>query len=103
MESPSVSDLRSPAPEVMSAPRRLSGSRRQLVLMVLATFGASLLITVLLLAAVAARPAVPTAHDAPVHATALARGDYTTRIPVVGHDELARLAGDFNHLAARAP
>ncbi len=32
-------------------------------------------------------------------ATALARGDYTTRIPVLGHDELARLAGDFNHLA----
>jgi two-component system sensor histidine kinase BaeS len=32
-------------------------------------------------------------------ATALARGDYTTRIPVEGHDELARLAGDFNHLA----
>jgi two-component system sensor histidine kinase BaeS len=32
-------------------------------------------------------------------ATALARGDYSTRIPVQGHDELARLAGDFNHLA----
>jgi two-component system sensor histidine kinase BaeS len=32
-------------------------------------------------------------------ATALARGDYATRIPVMGHDELARLAGDFNHLA----
>jgi two-component system sensor histidine kinase BaeS len=33
-------------------------------------------------------------------ATALARGDYSTRIPTHGHDELARLAGDFNHLAA---
>jgi len=32
-------------------------------------------------------------------ATALARGDYATRIPVQGHDELARLAADFNHLA----
>jgi len=32
-------------------------------------------------------------------ATALARGDYATRIPVQGHDEVARLAGDFNHLA----
>jgi two-component system sensor histidine kinase BaeS len=32
-------------------------------------------------------------------ATALARGDYAARIPVRGHDELARLAGDFNHLA----
>jgi two-component system sensor histidine kinase BaeS len=32
-------------------------------------------------------------------ATALARGDYGTRIPVRGNDELARLAGDFNHLA----
>jgi two-component system sensor histidine kinase BaeS len=32
-------------------------------------------------------------------ATALARGDYTARIPAEGHDELARLAGDFNHLA----
>ncbi len=32
-------------------------------------------------------------------ATALARGDYAARIPVEGHDELARLAGDFNHLA----
>ena len=32
-------------------------------------------------------------------ATALARGDYATRIPAKGHDELARLAGDFNHLA----
>lgn len=32
-------------------------------------------------------------------ATALARGDYTTRIRTQGHDELARLAGDFNHLA----
>ena len=66
MESSPVSDLRSAAPEVMSAPRRLAGPRLHLVLMVLATFGASLLITVLLLAAVAARPAVPTAHDAPV-------------------------------------
>jgi len=32
-------------------------------------------------------------------ATALARGDYAARIPARGHDELARLAGDFNHLA----
>lgn len=32
-------------------------------------------------------------------ATALARGDYAVRIPARGHDELARLAGDFNHLA----
>jgi two-component system sensor histidine kinase BaeS len=32
-------------------------------------------------------------------ATALARGDYAARIPVRGHDELAHLAGDFNHLA----
>jgi two-component system sensor histidine kinase BaeS len=32
-------------------------------------------------------------------ATALARGDYSTRIRAHGHDELARLAGDFNHLA----
>src|SRR5690606_4502899 len=32
-------------------------------------------------------------------ATALARGDYGARIRVRGHDELARLAGDFNHLA----
>jgi two-component system sensor histidine kinase BaeS len=32
-------------------------------------------------------------------ATALARGDYSTRIPARGHDELARLAGNFNHLA----
>ncbi len=32
-------------------------------------------------------------------AAALARGDYATRIPVRGHDELERLAGDFNHLA----
>lgn len=32
-------------------------------------------------------------------ATALARGDYSTRIPARGYDELARLAGDFNHLA----
>jgi two-component system, OmpR family, sensor histidine kinase BaeS len=32
-------------------------------------------------------------------ATALSRGDYAARIPVNGHDELARLAGDFNHLA----
>jgi len=32
-------------------------------------------------------------------ATALARGVYSTRIAARGHDELARLAGDFNHLA----
>jgi two-component system sensor histidine kinase BaeS len=32
-------------------------------------------------------------------AAALAQGDYSTRMPVRGHDELARLAGDFNHLA----
>ena len=32
-------------------------------------------------------------------ATALARGVYSTRIRARGHDELARLAGDFNHLA----
>jgi two-component system, OmpR family, sensor histidine kinase BaeS len=32
-------------------------------------------------------------------ATALARGDYAARIPVHGNDEVARLAGDFNHLA----
>ena len=33
------------------------------------------------------------------NATALARGDYGARIVTRGHDELARLAGDFNHLA----
>jgi two-component system sensor histidine kinase BaeS len=32
-------------------------------------------------------------------AAALTRGEYTTRIPVQGHDELARLGGDFNLLA----
>nr|ACN58775.1 periplasmic sensor signal transduction histidine kinase [uncultured bacterium BLR8] len=32
-------------------------------------------------------------------AAALARGDYATRIPARGNDELAQLAGDFNHLA----
>jgi len=32
-------------------------------------------------------------------AAALARGDYATRIPVTSHDELARLAADFNRLA----
>ena len=32
-------------------------------------------------------------------ATALARGVYSTRIRAQGHDELARLADDFNHLA----
>jgi two-component system sensor histidine kinase BaeS len=32
-------------------------------------------------------------------ATALARGDYAMRLPARGHDEIARLAGDINHLA----
>lgn len=32
-------------------------------------------------------------------ATALARGEYAMRIPARGHDEIARLAGDINHLA----
>ena len=32
-------------------------------------------------------------------ATALAQGRYATRLDVHGDDELARLAGDFNHLA----
>ena len=32
-------------------------------------------------------------------ATSLARGDYAARIPARGHDEVAQLAGDFNHLA----
>jgi two-component system sensor histidine kinase BaeS len=32
-------------------------------------------------------------------ATALARGDYAMRIPARGHDEIAHLAGDINHLA----
>ena len=32
-------------------------------------------------------------------AAAVARGDYSVRLPVYGHDELARLAGDFNHMA----
>ncbi|MEO8315660.1 MAG: ATP-binding protein [Pseudomonadota bacterium] len=32
-------------------------------------------------------------------AAALARGDYRTRLPAHGNDEVARLAGDFNHLA----
>jgi two-component system sensor histidine kinase BaeS len=32
-------------------------------------------------------------------ATSLARGDYAARIPARGHDEIAQLAGDFNHLA----
>lgn len=31
---------------------------------------------------------------------AVARGDYGVRLPAQGHDELARLAGDFNHMAA---
>jgi two-component system sensor histidine kinase BaeS len=32
-------------------------------------------------------------------ATALAHGDYAMRLPARGHDEIARLAGDINHLA----
>src|SRR5690242_16134216 len=32
-------------------------------------------------------------------ATALARGEYAMRIPARGHDEIAHLAGDINHLA----
>src|SRR5690606_25939384 len=32
-------------------------------------------------------------------AGALARGDYGTRLAVQGHDEVAQLANDFNHLA----
>ncbi len=31
---------------------------------------------------------------------AVAQGDYGVRLPAQGHDELARLAGDFNHMAA---
>jgi two-component system sensor histidine kinase BaeS len=30
---------------------------------------------------------------------AVAQGDYGVRLPAKGHDELARLAGDFNHMA----
>lgn len=32
-------------------------------------------------------------------AAAVAQGDYGVRLPVRGHDELAQLAGDFNHMA----
>jgi two-component system sensor histidine kinase BaeS len=33
-------------------------------------------------------------------AAAVAHGDYGVRLPAKGHDELDRLAGDFNHMAA---
>jgi two-component system sensor histidine kinase BaeS len=35
-----------------------------------------------------------------VAAAAVAQGDYSHRLPLRGNDELARLAGDFNHMAA---
>ena len=67
MASAPLSDLRSAAPEVMSARRRFApGSTSRLALVALGAFAATLLGTVLLLAVVAARPAGPTSRDAPV-------------------------------------
>jgi two-component system sensor histidine kinase BaeS len=61
--------------------------------------GIGMLAAVLLNAALIASWLSRRLHALGQGATALARGDYGTRIPARGHDELARLAGDFNHLA----
>jgi two-component system sensor histidine kinase BaeS len=61
--------------------------------------GIGMLAAVLLNAALIANWLSRRLHALGQGATALARGDYSTRIPTRGHDELARLAGDFNHLA----
>jgi two-component system sensor histidine kinase BaeS len=61
--------------------------------------GIGMLAAVLLNAALIANWLSRRLHALGQGATALARGDYGTRIPTRGHDELARLAGDFNHLA----
>lgn len=65
----------------------------------LSVIGLGMLAAVLIIAALVAHYLSLRLRVLGQGATALARGDYTTRIPVVGHDELARLAGDFNHLA----
>jgi two-component system, OmpR family, sensor histidine kinase BaeS len=61
--------------------------------------GVGMFVTVLIIAAMIAHWLTLRLGVLGAGATALARGDYATRIPVQGHDELARLAGDFNHLA----
>jgi two-component system, OmpR family, sensor histidine kinase BaeS len=61
--------------------------------------GIGMFVTVLIIAALIAHWLTLRLGVLGAGATALARGDYAARIPVQGHDELARLAGDFNHLA----
>jgi two-component system, OmpR family, sensor histidine kinase BaeS len=61
--------------------------------------GVGMFVTVLIIAAMIAHWLTLRLGVLGAGATALARGDYATRIPVQGHDELARLAGDFNRLA----
>ena len=58
-----------------------------------------LLVAVLLTAALIARWLAGRLRELSVGTTAVARGDYSVRLPAEGHDELARLAQDFNHMA----
>lgn len=58
-----------------------------------------LLVAVLLTAALIARWLSGRLRALSVGTAAVARGDYSVRLPAAGHDELARLAQDFNHMA----
>ncbi|MCW5881058.1 MAG: HAMP domain-containing protein, partial [Anaerolineae bacterium] len=64
-----------------------------------AAIALGLLAAVLLNAALIAHWLSRRLHALSDGAAALAQGDYAVRIPVSGHDELAQLAVDFNHLA----
>jgi two-component system, OmpR family, sensor histidine kinase BaeS len=86
-----------PRPERLESIERLYLHRQHL------TFGAigiGLLAAALALSAGLAWWLSRRIHALAVATAALTKGDYEVRLPVTGHDELARLAHNFNELAA---
>lgn len=86
-----------PQPEISDA-TDIAFARAQLRNVLIAAVAA--LALALLLAFALARWLLEPVHALAAGTRALAAGDYARRIDIVRGDELGRLAGDFNHLAA---
>jgi signal transduction histidine kinase len=78
------------------------------ILLLVFIFGASVLIVLLvlvfpsvLLSSAAARRLTPRLENLANAASKMGKGDLSTRIPIQGEDEIARLQADFNRMAAQ--
>ncbi len=89
--------LAQPEPQLLNGTG--NGGLSELVGLILASVGIALLVSLIVAYVLSGSISRPVARLAGA-AAAMARGDYTYRLPVRGRDELSTLTGEFNSMAA---